>query len=103
VEMKVDGGDATFQVASGVASRFPNTTFDANLPLPSNITLGLGFTPTDKLTIAADIQRVNWSAYENLRFDYGAAINGSNFTESPRNYEDVFIYRLGAEYKITDA
>jgi long-chain fatty acid transport protein len=103
VEMKMEDGDATFQVASSLASRFPNTTFDATLPLPSNITLGFGFMPTENLTIAADIQRVNWSAYDKLRFDYGASINNATFTENARNYEDVFIYRLGAEYKVTDA
>ncbi|MFC5271069.1 OmpP1/FadL family transporter [Adhaeribacter terreus] len=103
VNMEVDEGDATFQVASSLASRFPNTTFTTELPLPANITLGIGFTPTEALTIAADVQRVNWSAYKNLRFEYGAAINGSTFTENARNYEDVYIYRLGAQYKITDA
>jgi long-chain fatty acid transport protein len=103
VKMKVDGGDATFTVPASIASVVPNTQFDATLPLPSNITLGIGFMPTDKFTIAADLQRVNWSAYESLRFDYKVAVNGANFTESARNYEDVFIYRLGGQYQVTDA
>lgn len=103
VDMKVEGGDATFTVPGSLASRFPATTFDASLPLPSNITLGIGFMPTESFTIAADVQRVNWSAYESLRFDYAAAVNGSNFTENARNYEDAYIYRLGLQYKVTDA
>jgi long-chain fatty acid transport protein len=103
VEMKVDGGDATFNVPASVASRFPTTSFDATLPLPSNITLGIGFMPTEKLTLAADVQRVNWSVYESLRFDYKDAVNGANFTENARNYEDVFVYRLGAQYQVSDA
>lgn len=103
VSMEVDGGDATFTVPSGIASRFPTTTFDATLPLPSNITVGIGFMPTDKFTIAADVQRVNWSAYESLRFDYGATVNGSTFTENARNYEDTYIYRLGFQYQVSEA
>jgi long-chain fatty acid transport protein len=102
VDMKVKGGDAKFDVPASLATRFPATEFDATLPLPANITLGLGYMPTEKLTVALDVQHVQWSAYKTLRFDYEDAVNGSNFTESERNYEDVFIYRLGAEYKITD-
>jgi long-chain fatty acid transport protein len=102
--MDVTDGDANFTVPSAgpIAARFPNTKFNAALPLPANTTLGLGYRPTDKLTIAADIQFVEWSAYKSLRFDYQANINGSNFSESPRNYENVFIYRLGAQYAATD-
>jgi long-chain fatty acid transport protein len=103
IDMDVKDGDATFQVASSVASRFPNTKFESSLPLPANITLGLGFMPTDKLTFAVDVQRVQWSAYEKLRFDYQDAVNSATFTENSRNYEDVFIYRFGTEYKVTDA
>src|SRR5688572_9963252 len=103
VEMEVDGGDATFTVPSGVASRFPAAKFDATLPLPSNITVGIGFMPTDKFTVAVDVQRVNWSAYENLTFTYDQAINGSTETTNARNYEDAYIYRLGFQYGVTEA
>ncbi|CAA9249720.1 MAG: hypothetical protein AVDCRST_MAG95-1818 [uncultured Adhaeribacter sp.] len=104
VTMNVEEGDATFTVPSAgpIAARFPNTRFDAALPLPANTTLGFGFRPNAKLTVAADIQFVEWSAYESLRFDYQTNINGSNVTESPRNYENVFIYRLGAQYLVSD-
>ena len=103
VTMKVKDGDATFTVPASLASRFPATTFNAELPLPANITLGIGFTPTEKLTIAADVQRVNWSAYQKLRFDYAEAVNGALFSENARNYEDAMIYRLGLQYQLTEA
>lgn len=104
VDMEVKDGDATFTVAPSLNSQIPaSNKFDASLPLPANITLGLGFMPTEKLTIAVDVQRVQWSAYEKLRFDYEKPVGGSTFTENNRNYEDVFIYRLGAQYKVTDA
>jgi long-chain fatty acid transport protein len=59
--------------------------------------------PTDKFTIAADVQRVNWSAYENLTFTYDQAINGSLETTNARNYEDAYIYRLGFQYQVSEA
>ncbi len=102
VDMKVDGGSANFTVASAVQSRFPNTNFAATLPLPSTVTLGVGFTPTEDLTLALDVSRVGWSAYKSLRFDYDAEVNGASFLEADRNYKDSYIYRIGAEYKATD-
>ncbi|MBC5775768.1 outer membrane protein transport protein [Pontibacter sp. KCTC 32443] len=104
VDMEVEDGTAEFDVPASVQSRFPaGTKFNAELPLPSTLTLGIGFNPTDKLTLAVDISRVGWSAYEKLRFDYSQNVNGQPFTENARNYEDVYIYRIGAEYKVTDA
>jgi long-chain fatty acid transport protein len=104
VEMEVKDGDANFTTPSAapIASRFPDTKFDALLPLPANITFGIGFKATEKLTLAADIQRVQWSAYKSLRFDYAAQVNGADFTESPRNYEDSYAYRLGGQYQATN-
>lgn len=103
VDMEVEDGNATFTVPGSVASRFPKTSFTASLPLPSNITLGIGFKPTESFTIAADVQRVNWSAYENLTFTYADPINGSNETTNARNYDDAFIYRLGFQYDVSEA
>ncbi|ALI99098.1 OmpP1/FadL family transporter [Rufibacter tibetensis] len=104
VEMEIEGGDVTFSLPNSpvVTSQFQATKFDAKLPLPANITLGIGFKPTEALTIAVDVQRVQWSAYKSLRFDYNAPVRGENFTEGSRNYEDVFIYRVGAQYQLSD-
>jgi long-chain fatty acid transport protein len=104
VKMNVKDGDATFTTPSAqpIASRFPNTSFEATLPLAANITFGVGLKATDKLTLAADIQRVEWSAYKSLRFDYGAQVNGATFTEAPRNYKDSYAFRLGGQYQATE-
>lgn len=104
VEMKVKEGEANFTTpaAPPIAARFPDTQFEATLPLPANISFGVGFRATDKLLIAADVQHVQWSAYESLRFDYADQVNGTTFSESPRNYKDSFAYRLGIQYGATD-
>lgn len=108
VEMKVDGGDATFTVpssATGALGLFPasgKTTFDAMLPLPANLSVGLGYKVSDKLTLAVDYNYVFWSAYKELKFDYADNVNGSKTTVSPRNYKDASIFRVGAEYMATE-
>ncbi|RNI23635.1 OmpP1/FadL family transporter [Rufibacter latericius] len=104
VEMEVKEGDVTFALPSSpvIASQFQATQFDAKLPMPANITMGIGFKPTEALTLAVDVQHVQWSAYKSLRFDYNAGIRGETFSESPRNYDDAFIYRIGAQYKLSE-
>jgi long-chain fatty acid transport protein len=103
VDMKVEDGNATFEAPSSLSTRFPaETTFDAKLPLPATLSLGIGIMPVENLTVAIDISRVGWSAYEKLRFNYAANVNGARFSESARNYEDAYIFRIGAEYNVSD-
>ncbi len=108
VDMKVEGGDATFKVPPSTISPlglFPAggaTKFDATLPLPATATIGLGYKVNDKFTLALDYNYVFWSAYKELKFDYEKPVNGSTSTASPRKYKDASIIRVGAEYMATE-
>ncbi len=107
VNMKVSEGDVTFTMPAGVnpviAANFPNQKFTSELPLPQVITLGLAFKATDKLDLALDINNVGWKAYDTLAFDYDNNTAGLKDTKSPREYKSIFAFRLGGQYKITDA
>lgn len=104
VNMKVEDGSATFNRPDAAASVIPeSTSFTAELPLPSYFTIGAVFRPVDALTLGVDISRAGWDAYERLRFDYAASVNGQNFTEDARNYEASYTYKFGAEYKVVEA
>ncbi|MDY8136662.1 OmpP1/FadL family transporter [Aquimarina sp. 2201CG5-10] len=98
--MEVEGGEATF-------SNFPNspatpangtTTFDAELPLPAELTVGLSYKFHDKWLFAFDYNRQYWSVYESLDIRFG---NGST-SINPRNYKDSSVYRFGLEYQATN-
>lgn len=104
VNMKVEEGDATFNRPSAAAGAIPaSTTFGAELPLPSFLTIGAAFRPVEAFTIGLDISRAGWGAYESLRFDYADPVNGQNFTEDERNYETSYTFKIGAEYQVIDA
>ncbi len=102
VEMKMSGGDATFTVPTSLASKFPNTTFDAMLPIPSNLNVGISHKCTDKLTMGLDVNYVFWSTYDSLTFDF--AQNTSTLTDShnPRLYHNTVAIRLGGQYKVSE-
>ncbi len=106
VNMEVEDGEATFSdrpafiVASGLVPE--RTSFTAELPLPSYLTIGAAYQVTDKLMFGVDVSRAGWSAYERLRFDYGDPVGGQTFTEAPRKYEDAWTFKFGGEYSVAE-
>lgn len=102
INMNVEGGDATFTVPSSVESNFPNTTFDATLPLPANWNLGAAYQFTDKLMVGLDVNYVQWSAYDSLIFDFKDNTSSLTDSRSPKEYKNTFIFRVGGEYKASD-
>ncbi len=83
------------------AGLIPGGDITASLTTPRNVTFGMAFMPTKKLTVSGDLQYVGWSSYDVLAVDF----KDSKYTdlEAPRHYGDTFIHRLGVEYNATDA
>lgn len=100
VLMKMEEGDANFTVPAAVSSLFPeDNKFSAELPMPSNLTLGLGFQASEKWFFAFDLQAVGWSAYKSLDFDFEKESVAVQDSKNARKFENTMIYRLGASYK----
>lgn len=99
--MEARDGDATFaDVPDYAQSTFSNTTFNADLPLPAEITAGLSVQITDKWLVAFDYNHTMWSAYKSLDVDFVKADIPDSF--NPRNYKDVSTYRFGTQYKANE-
>lgn len=99
VLMKMEDGDAEFSVHSAVAAYFPEgNKFNSELPMPSNLTFGLGWQASDKWYLAFDLQAVGWSAYESLDFDFENNTPALQDSKNARNFDNTLIYRLGASY-----
>jgi len=100
VDVELMGGDATFTVDPALASRFPDSKFDATLPLPATTTLGLAYKISEKLLVSAEGSFVQWSGYESLDFDFEEEVIADS--KNPRNYEDAMIFRVGAQYSYSE-
>lgn len=102
ISMEVDEGDATFVVPGSLSTTIPaENTFSAELPLPANLDFGLAYRFSEKFLLAAEVNYVQWSAYEELNFTFEE--NGEMLdSENPRKYENRMIPRLGAEYTLND-
>lgn len=102
IDAVVEDGTVTFSgIPTSFSSRFQATKFGAVLPLIATTSVGIGVMPNDKLTLGFDVNFAQWSEYRTLRFDFDQQINGSTVSESKRDYEDAFTFRLGGQYKLT--
>jgi long-chain fatty acid transport protein len=100
VTLGVKDGDATFiNVPTLAAASFPaSTKFSSNLPLPSELALGVGYQATAKLLVAADLNYTFWNVFDSLSFTYTDKVNGSNYSSSARKYKNAMALRVGAQY-----
>ena len=88
--------DATFDnIPASLPGQYDNVTFDADLPLPAELTIGVAYDYSDKLTLAFDVNRTFWDVYDELVIEFDNGVTSTN----PRNYEDSSIVRFGAQYR----
>jgi len=100
VDMKARGESANFQnIPTSMQSAFPDTTFDADLVLPAELTLGIAYNFSPETVLAFDINRTYWGAYESLDVQFN---NSAGLSSNPRNYKDVNIYRLGIQHNLSE-
>lgn len=102
IDMEIDNGNATFFAPPAIYDQIPmHNKFSATLPLPANLDLGVAWEINEKWLVAAELNYVQWSAYKELSFTFAEKGELLNNT-SPRNYKDVVIARVGAQYKLND-
>lgn len=99
---KLKDGDAKFSVPDVLASSFPTTTFDAELPLPASFNVGVTFPVSEKLDFAGDATFIGYDIYKSLTFDYKDNTTALEDTYQPKNYQKAFSGKVGLNYKATD-
>jgi long-chain fatty acid transport protein len=101
-------GDATLTVPdmvtllSGGLMQSYETAGKVTISLPQTIGAGISYQPREDLTIASDINWINWSVYEDIDFDFE---NNTLFlpdAANPRDWEDALAFRIGAEYLLAN-
>ncbi|MDR1402375.1 MAG: outer membrane protein transport protein [Tannerellaceae bacterium] len=111
VKMKVPEGAALLSYANEVELRpilgamippLDQGTFEAELPLPSNLHVGVSYKPADRLILSGEVQFVGWGAYKELNVQFWQeGLKGYSLTAS-KNYKNSRIYRIGGEWAATD-
>lgn len=102
VTTTLEGGDASFDVPSALASSFPNGKFDAELPLPASFNIGLAFPISERVDLALDGSFIGYSIYKELAFDYHTNTPVLEDTRSIKKYENAFSGKAGINYEVND-
>lgn len=97
VKMEAKDGSADFQnIPNSPLTPFHDTTFDATLPMPAELAVGVSYEFMDKWLVAFDYNRTYWDVYNSLDIDF--ADPGIPDSKNPRNYQNASIYRFGLQY-----
>jgi len=100
ITMKARNGSATFHdVPAFAQGTYSNTKFNADLPLPAELTAGFSVQVTNKWLVAFDYNRAYWNVYKSLVVDFA---NGIPTSTNPRNYKDASTFRVGTQFKPND-
>lgn len=117
IRMKVKEGDARLDYANRsienlmanladlhlfTVPRYDEGTFHAQLPLPSNTTLGVSYRPADRWELALDVQFVGWNAYDSLNVYFNEAELGIAPIKAKKDYKNTVIARVGGQYRATE-
>lgn len=94
-------GDTTYATAVPVAAGIPGGKGRVAFPLPSSITFGAS-TTFENLLFEGDLIYTNWGAFETFHMDFDNPSFIVNSVNLPRQYENTWALRLGAEYRFTD-
>ncbi len=101
VTADIEGGQASFtQPQAFNAAISPDDSFSASLPMISSINFGVGYRLNNKFLFALDLNYDQWSEYKELTisFDKNASLNNPQ----TRAYKNTLIFRLGAQYDISE-
>jgi long-chain fatty acid transport protein len=78
------------------------STASATIKLPDSLDLAVAWLPTDKLTLEFDATRTGWSCFDKLEFHFDSAqFAAFNNQPDPRNWQDAWAYKFGAQYALT--
>lgn len=88
-----------------VVAILPTGGIKAPLTTPFVATIGAAYHASECLLFAADFQYNGWSSYDKLEVTFDTwkdPTTGSSVSTSEREFENSFIGRLGAEYKVSE-
>lgn len=101
IKMKARGGSAKFaNIPTSLQTVYKDTTFDADLPLPAELNIGVAYKTSPQTTWAFEINRAYWSAYKELKVSFDSTLIADSV--NARNYSDANIFRVGLQHRLNN-
>lgn len=96
-------GDVKFNLPSAsLAPTFPNASAETRIHFPAQLHVAFAYSGIERFVFEAGVRWENWSSYDELRFETGRDINGSNVTTRPTDWHDTLTLTMGGRYALND-
>ena len=89
--------DGTAELTGGPAAT--NAPASTSITLPDILQFGVSYRPTDNLIVNVDLEYTWWSTYDRIQVTSPNPLFNST---DPKNWENVWCFRIGGQYKISD-
>lgn len=107
--MKVKSGNASVNYANDIAQQIlesnvgliDKANFRAEMPAPWVFTVGASFRPTDRWTVATDVQLTGWKAYKSLDIEFLSDMLTAFDQHIKKNYHNSVTFKAGAQFAAT--
>ncbi|OYX32043.1 MAG: long-chain fatty acid transporter [Caulobacterales bacterium 32-69-10] len=96
IKHKLDGQVTVTGLLGPAAAANVDTAGLATFSTPSILTFGASWKATDRLTLNAQVQRFDWSAFDAIRVEFGGRTQ-----VTPQDYNDTTSIAVGADYAVT--
>lgn len=80
-----------------------STPAKAQYNFPDVFMIGTAYDVNEKLNVGFDFQWTNWSEFSGYQLDFDPSTASLSDQWVEKNYHDSFLYKLGGEYKLSDA
>jgi long-chain fatty acid transport protein len=95
-------GDLSLNLQPPLAGLSRMSTGSANLTFPPSVTMGINYSRLKPLALEFDVTWTGWSSYDEFRARLDTAVAGSNRVVVPKNWNDAWAFRFGANYEIKE-
>ncbi len=101
VSQNISGGEANFIKPPGLPSFvFNNTKASGGLHLPDEVFAGVAWKVVPAVTLGGGVYWTRWSSYDKFELTYEVApVPGSATIVKQKQWEDVYRFMVGAEWK----
>lgn len=82
-------------------SLIDHANFTASMPAAAVWNLGVAYKPISKLLLALDLQLTQWDAYKSLDVEFDLPVTSFD-QHIAKNYKCAMLYKLGAQYSLTE-
>lgn len=80
------------------------TTVETSVDFPESVSFGIAYKPINSLTLAFDVEWLNWSRFDHQTLDFEQEVPGAAFSDMVIDYEwqDQWFIKFGLEYVLNE-